>query len=154
MSNPNTLTAPIKLKERKSAASRVVDPLEGVMPGETRHARLVNFQNTVLSAIWPRPTAHGSHNSGEYGDDLHRQARHDEGDLSGFTHFGPFNRDIRNIDPAELENVVSVIGPDYVRVRSVPPQLLDSDNTIIPTGGSCIIETWGMRTTTELRNAV
>jgi hypothetical protein len=139
----------IKESERK-AHILVPDPLLGVIEGKNRQERYHNFVAGVLSKIWPS----GSQ-SGEYGDDFHRSTRFMQGDQNAYTHFSPRGLDPQHIDPDAFEVAVNHIGtPDYVRVRSVPPQLLDPNISIIPTGGSCVIETHGMRTTSEIQAGI
>ncbi len=141
---------PLPLTERElKFTSKIPDPLEGIVEGATRHERYVNFFNTILSEIWTDDAA-----SGEYGDDLHRSQRFDGGDVSGFTQFGPHNRDLLNLNADEFELAVDKLGPDYVRVRAVPPLILDPNISIIPTGGSCILETAAMRTTAEMKKGI
>src|SRR3989344_248959 len=135
---------------RSGFVSDVPDPLEGIILGENRQERYRNFYLNVLSEIWP-PTPDG----GEYADDLHISVRFDSGDLSGYTQFGPHNRDLANLTPLEFEQVVDKLGTsDYVRVRAVPPHIISSNITIVPTGGSCVIETQGERTIAEIKKGV
>lgn len=123
----------------------VRDPLEGIIKGENRHERYTNFTLNVLGKIWPRDK-----NSGEYGDDFWRATRYQAGEISGYTQSSPLARDPINSTPEEFNNMVLNLGPDYVRVRSVPPQLLERAS-IMPTGGSCPIETWGMRNMSDIQ---
>ncbi len=128
----------------------IPDPLEGVIEGATRRERYVNFWTDVVAKIWPENSS-----SGEYGDDLWRSTRYDNGDISGYTQFAPRGRDPRNLTEEEFENVVGNLGTaDYVRVRNVPEQLLEKDVTIAPSGGSCAIETWGMKSMADISAAV
>lgn len=144
-----TLVQSQVLSELISQKVPVPDPLEGVIPGENRAERYQNFMVNVLGKIWPNSTA-----SGEYGDDFWRTTRFEQGDISGYTHFSPMARDPLTLTPDEFETAVDNLGTaDYVRVRSLPPQLLQPGVSIIPAGGSCVIETWGMRSTADL-NAV
>lgn len=126
----------------------VRDPLEGIINGENRHERYKNFILNVLGKIWPRDK-----DSGEYGDDFWRATRYEEGDISGYTQSSPLARDPINSTPEEFENMALNLGPDYVRVRSVPPQLLKRAS-IMPTGGSCPIETWGMRNMKDIQTGI
>lgn len=146
----NIIHLPLR-EDNIAIRSNVPDPLEGIIEGGTRHERYVRFFKDVLSEIWPE-----SPESGEYGDDLHRSIRFDrgDGDISGFTQFGPHNRDLTNLTPKEFEIAVDNLGPDYLRVRSVPPHILNPDITVIPTGGSCVIETAGMRTIADLKRGI
>ncbi len=138
--------------------AEVMDPLEGVMEGGTRFERYLNFHRGVLGKIWP-PTS----DSGEYGDDFHRPNRYDgrfdpannPNWMSGYTQFSPTSRGPENLTPTEFETAVSNLGTsDYVRVRSVPGELTVRETNNMHTGGSCVIETWGVRTMTELRVAM
>lgn len=126
----------------------VRDPLEGIINGENRHERYKNFILNVLGKIWPRDK-----DSGEYGDDFWRATRHQEGEISGYTQSSPLARDPINTTPEEFENMALNLGADYLRVRSVPPQLLKRVS-IIPTGGSCPIETWGMRNMKDIQTGI
>lgn len=136
----------------------IPDSLEGVIPGENRAERYRNFVRGTLGVIWP--TTGG----GEYNDDLHRPARFDqrfvEGAdpavwMSGYTQFSPDGRDMANLSEDQFETVVQKLGTaDYVRVRSVPPELMQPETDPMPVGGSCVIETWGERTMKEERAGV
>lgn len=130
--------------------SEIPDPLEGVIEGQSRKERYDRFATEVLAKIWPQNSE-----SGEYGDDLWRPSRFDAGDVSGYTHFSPLGKDPLNLTTEEFEAMVANLGtPDYVRVRSIPPQLLNLDTTIIPVGGSCVIETWGMKNMADINAGI
>ncbi|MBI1869463.1 hypothetical protein HYS11_00655 [Candidatus Gottesmanbacteria bacterium] len=154
-----------------SFRSDVIDPLEGIVEGNNRQERYVNFRCNVMSRIWPAdPT------SGEYGDDLHRTSRWNSGmdqnkppfvpgpidvqeitqtQISGYTQFSPHAIDPINLGPTHFEIMVHNLGtPDYVRVISIPPQLVREPVKIIPVGGSCVVETKGMHLLTPVRLAV
>lgn len=128
--------------------SAVLDPLESIIEGENRHERYKNFKANVLGAIWPQDK-----NSGEYGADLWRALRWEKGDISGYTHSTPMARDPSTVTPEQFENMVANVGSDYLRVMLVPPQLLQP-TTIIPVGGSCAIETWGMRNIENIQTGI
>lgn len=126
---------------------RIPDALEGIIEGNTRYERYVGFVDNTLSKIWPN-----SPSSGEYGDDFHRPDRWDRGDISGYTSFSPTGRDMRNLTPEEFEIAVQNLGtPDYIRVRSIPKQLLDETASPLHVGGSCVLETNAMRTLADIR---
>lgn len=133
--------------ESHRRAAIIPDPLEGVIEGITRHERYCKFMTDVLSKIWP-----ANSNSGEWGDDFHRTERFEQGDIGGYTQFSPFARDPKAISPDQFEAMVQNLGTaDYVRVISTPPQILSPDTPIVNVGGSCVIETNGVRTVTELK---
>lgn len=139
-------------------AREVRDPLEGVVEGANPQERYRAFQQDVLGRIWPRGAG------GEYPDDFHRPARFDqrfdaEADpqdwIKGYTQFSPDGRDPANLSADEFETMRANLGTeDYVRVRSVPPQLLQPGTRAMHVGGSCVIETWGERTMKEERAGI
>jgi len=134
------------IPEHQNEAVIIPDSLEGVIEGANRHERYCRFMTDVLSKIWPADS-----NSGEWGDDFHRTARFEKGDISGYTQFSPFARDPKAISPDQFEAMVQNLGTaDYVRIISTPPQILSPNTPIVNTGGSCVIETNGLRTVTEL----
>ena len=45
----------------------------------------------------------------------------------------------------DLRRLLETLGPDGVRIRSINPRLLDNGAFPLPLGGSCAIETWGMK---------
>lgn len=140
----------LERREQNPALVDIPDPLEGVIEGETRAERYRTFTTEVLGKIW-RPGT----DSGEYGDDFWRASRYNDGDVSGYIQFQPTAVDLINLDPDQFETAVSNLGTqDYVRVRSIPSQLATDEATVIPVGGSCAIETWGMRITTEIRAGI
>lgn len=138
------------LQTERVRRPRVPDPLEGVIDGENRHERYTRFMRKILGRIWPQ-----SPESGEYGDDFWRSTRFEQGDLSGYTHSAPDGRDPLSLTPEEFETFVQNIGtPDYVRVRIVPPSLLKPNVSVVPVGGSCPIETWGMRNIADISGGI
>ncbi len=147
-----------RIERQPQLATIVRDPLEGVMEGTNPAERYQNFTRLVLSRIWP------AEEGGEYADDFHRPTRFDrrfeeaatQADwISGYTQFSPAGRDPANLTPDEFGIMVTKVGtPDYVRLRSVPPQVLDPDMNPMHVGGSCVIETWGERTMKEERAGI
>ncbi len=149
-----------KQGEQRTVSQRLIpDPLEGVVEGGNRHERYVNFVETVLGKIWP-PTS----DSGEYGNDFWRSKRYDrrlQKDaqpnewIGGYTQFSPQGKDPLNLSSEEFEIFVQNVGtPDYIRVRSIPPQLLISGVSVVPVGGSCALETNSMRTAADIRTCI
>ena len=133
--------------ERQRLTPSVPDPLEGIIEGANRHERYRRFMDDVLSKIWPEGTE-----SGEWGNDFHRTERFEGGNIDGYSQFSPCARDPKAITAAQFEAMVQNLGtPDYIRVISVPPQILVPDTPIVNVGGSCVIETHGVRTLTELK---
>lgn len=131
----------------------VPDPLEGIIEGNNRQERYSKFINEVLVKIWPSDKQSGGY--GEYNDDLYRSTRFFQGDISGYTQCSPFGVDPQFLSPDNFETaVVHLDTPDYVRVRSIPPQLFNSDSSIVAAGGSCAIETYGMRTIKEIQTGI
>ncbi|MFA5136319.1 MAG: hypothetical protein WC489_02905 [Patescibacteria group bacterium] len=147
-----------RVERQPQPATIVRDPLEGVMEGTNPAERYQNFTRRVLSRIWP------SEEGGEYTDDFHRPTRFDrrfeegagqEDWISGYTQFSPAGRDPLNLTQEEFDVMVKKIGTsDYVRLRSVPPQVLDPHMNPMHVGGSCVIETWGERTMKEERAGI
>jgi len=45
----------------------------------------------------------------------------------------------------DLRRLLETLGPDGVRIRSINPRLLENGAFPLPLGGSCAIETWGMK---------
>lgn len=131
----------------------VADPLEGVIEGNTRQERYTRFINEVIVQIWSPDKQSG--NFGEYNDDLFRSTRFSKGDVHAYTQSSPFGIDPQFLSNEQFETVVTHLDtPDYVRVRSVPPQLFDKNSACVPTGGSCVIETHGMRTINEIQKGI
>lgn len=144
--------------------SSVPDPLEGVIEGENRHARYVNFRLNFLGKIWPN-----DNRSGEYGSEMWRTYRHNASDIDKnkqdewevkhdlvgtekyYSDFSPYSVDPILLSEKEFENVVENVGtPDYPRITMVSRQLAEPNTKIIPTGGSCVHESWAVRSTKNL----
>lgn len=126
----------------------ILDPLEGIINGENRHERYINFTTGVLGKIWSKDSS-----SGEYGDDFWRTTRWNERDISGYLQSCPTAVDPINLSSKDFDRVIQQLGPDYVRVRAIPSQLLNNKSVIVA-GGSCVLETWAMRTVSELNSAI
>jgi hypothetical protein len=45
----------------------------------------------------------------------------------------------------DLRRLLKTLGPDGFRIRSINPRLLEDGASPLPLGGSCAIETWGMK---------
>ncbi len=145
----------VSTTEHRRHQAVIPDPLEGIIEGNNRHERYANYVTLVLGKIWP-PTSE----SGEYGDDFWRSARYDKrlqpdslpADwISGYTQFSPQGRDPLNLTPEQFETVVENLGTsDYIRMRSIPPQIMEPGVSLAQVGGSCAIETNGMRTLADI----
>lgn len=129
----------------------IPDPLEGVIEGETRHERYVNFVNNVIGHIWPN-----EQNSGDWGRDLWRLPRRDTGDIGASPNFVPTALDPLKLYGDSFEHMVQQLGsPEYVRVRMVSPELMREGTIPLPTGGTCVAaETFAMRTMSEVSAGV
>jgi len=132
----------------------ILDPLEGIIEGESRLKRYINFVTDVLGKIWVEA------GPGEFTDDFYRSTRYDRrfNDIdqnawvSGYTQFSPLARDPRNLTEREFQNFVDNLGTlDYVRLRSVPPQLLIPGLLVASVGGSCALETNSVHTVNEIK---
>lgn len=130
----------------------VPDPLEGLVPGENRQERYKNFMNGTLAHIWPPSSESGQHT--EYSGYLWGLSELAAGNPNGYIHFSPRAQDPRDLTPHQFERTVEFIGPDYLRVRAVDPQIAEEGFSGVNVGGSCIMETNKMRSANELRNAV
>lgn len=155
---PPTAGAFFMLKEQQPTSESfhtktIPDPLEGIIEGNNRQERYGSFVKGILTKIWSDDPQSGKY--GEYNDDLYRSTRFYRGDISGYTQSSPFGLDPQFLSPAQFETAVNHLQtPNYIRVRSIPPQLLNPAISIVPVGGSCVIETHGMRTITEIQTGI
>lgn len=146
--------------EKKTVVPSIIpDPLERVVEGENRYERYRRFIINVLGKIWP-PTS----DSGNYGNDFWRSNRYDERFspdanqnewIDDYTQFSPKGIDPLNLTAEEFETVVQNLGTaDYVRIRSIPPQLLQPGVSAVLAGGSCALETNVMHTLADIKTYI
>ncbi|HLD26716.1 MAG TPA: hypothetical protein VJB63_02055 [Patescibacteria group bacterium] len=142
-----------KLGNERLKQKPIADPLEGIIEGNNRQERYTRFINEIIAKIWSPDRQSGRW--GEYNDDLFRSTRFSQGDIHGYTQSSPFGIDPQFISNEQFEKAIAHLDtPDYVRVRSIPPQIYNQDITCVPAGGSCVIETYGMRIINEIQKGI
>jgi hypothetical protein len=105
----------------------------------------------TLGGLWPKreqPVGGGINSAS---NDLWRTQYLEEGSESAYMMLNPHAKDLSSATDEEFEHVANQVGPDVYRLRAVPPALLQPHTEILPTGGSCAIETFGVRVTKELQ---